>query len=79
MQIDKQTMLFVDMTDEEANDLYKLAEAVVMTGVLPHQSTLFLQWYEACGFDERQSMLIAAAVFPCRALLSVCKHRSVCP
>ena len=77
MQIDTKSMLFVDLTDEEAAELTAFAEGVVLHGSIPHPQPEWVdQWMTAFGYDERQRLLVISTAFPQRVLLSVLRHRS---
>lgn len=77
MRIDHATMLFVDLTDQEALELQAFAESVVLHGNIPNPQPEWVdQWMREFGYDERQRLLVISTAFPQRVLLSVARYQS---
>lgn len=75
MRVNPDNMLFEDMSSEEAGALYAAMEALVLKGTItPECHVLFETWRLACGFDDRQGLLVMSTVLPQRGLLSVLRH-----
>jgi hypothetical protein len=73
MKINLTTMLFEDLSYNDANELAKLAEEIIM-GKLDWNHRFLQSWFNTCWKNEDQKLLVVATVFPQRALLSVVKH-----
>lgn len=71
MKVDKDTMLFNDLTTEEAYELGELAHNIIMNGESATTHSFFKIWCEECEINEKQKLLVMATAFPQRALLSV--------
>jgi hypothetical protein len=75
MRVNPTTMLFEDMTDDEADEVMATAEAIVF-GTIPCPLPKHIDlWVDTCGVDrERQWLLMMSTAYPQRALLSVARH-----
>lgn len=73
-RVDPTTLLFEDLTDEEATALTTLAERIMFGPGLTQTEPLFETWMEAGGFAGEQRLLVMATVFPARALLSIVRR-----
>jgi len=70
------TLLFVDLTNEEAKQLQTDVEALILKGERgPINSTAFKMWSIACGYPEDQELLMYSTVYPQRALLSILRRK----
>lgn len=77
MKVNSKTMLFEDMTDEEAEDLQKVCEHLVLDGAFDGNARHFFEkWRKGSGLTEDQGLLTMSIAFPQRALLSLVFHRS---
>ncbi len=75
MKINTATMLFTDLTSSQADEMQCWAEDVVLRGVIASpQPEWVTEWFKACGFDERQGLLVVSTALPQRVLLSVLLH-----
>ena len=70
MKIDKVTMLFNNLTSEEAYELSELANNIIMSGELVTTNPFFKIWCEECDINETQKLFVMTTAFPQRALLS---------
>ncbi len=76
MNVNPSTLLFENLTDDEATTLHAQAEEIVMKGNVPLRENVFVRtWVEAGKFDDRQWLLTMSVVYPQRALISVVRHR----
>lgn len=75
MKINKETMLFEELSYDEAEDLRFVCEDIVLAGNAGGVITerYFNAWAEGCGLDaqQHQRMMMLAVVFPQRALMSL--------
>lgn len=70
------TLLFVDLTDEEAKQLQTDMEALILKGERgPINSTAFKMWSAVCRYSEDQELLMYSTVYPQRALLSLLRRK----
>ena len=75
MKVNLKTLMFEDMTDEEAEDLYVRVRALVLKGEgFPLSDPFFQTWVKAGGYDERQALMMFSTAYPQRALLSIVAH-----
>lgn len=76
-KIDPKTMLFEELTEEQAYQLHLLGQRIVLDGYVDMQHPAFLAWTEAAQYDEDQKLLVYATAFPQRVLLSVCRFHAL--
>jgi hypothetical protein len=57
------TMLFEDLTIDEATELVDLATRIVTKGEVIIGNPIFERWCEACGFYNNK-LLVMSTVFP---------------
>jgi len=74
-KISSQTMLFEDMTNDEAYWLEEWVNAVVLEGTF-YPNKLVEQWYTECGFNQDQRLLVMSTALPQRALLSLLRYKN---
>ena len=75
MKINAESMLFEDLTGQEAQELLDLAEAIVLRGDDKWKGhPLVITWMEKFGVKSERQLLVIATTFPQRALLSVIHH-----
>lgn len=72
--VDPATLLFTDLSDEDAAHLTDLAYRLLFSSGLTQEEPLVEVWMKAGGFDNRQRLLMLATVFPARALYSVLRR-----
>lgn len=80
MHIDPSTLLFYGLSNDEANDLLELTDALVFDGKMHHDPwnhPLVRTWLDAGDFDERQMLLVMSTVFPIRVYKSLLMRRLV--
>lgn len=72
MQIDPTTMLFQDLTDQEATELQRYGEQLMLRGIVPNpQPEMITEWFVKCGLDQRQGLLVVSTVLPSRIFYSL--------
>lgn len=76
MRIDPVTLLFEDLTDDEAEDLLSWSARVVLHGEVHPCPPWVDLWIAVGGYDDRQRLLLVATALPARALLSVARRSS---
>lgn len=76
-RVNTSTLMFEDLTDDEADSLTRLAESIMFGPGLTQTEPLFETWMETSNFDARQRLLVMATVFPARALLSVLRRAKI--
>lgn len=77
MNINNQTMLFEDLSDEEARDLQMTCEWIVLAGKIDGNARRWFEiWRKGCGLSEDQAMLMISTAFPQRALMSLVLRKS---
>ncbi len=70
MKLDKKTKLFVNLTEEEAEELYRTARAIILEGKVPSPAPAWLkQWVKKAGLPD--TLLTTSTVLPQYLLLSV--------
>lgn len=75
MRIDQSTMLFVDLTQDDAVAMQAFAERIILRGNIPHPlPQYFHDWMKAFEYDERQGLIMLSTAFPQRVLLSVVRY-----
>lgn len=75
MKIDKKRMTFTEMTDEEAHELRRVVEDLVVRGEIDSiMRGWFDRWRKELGFDETQGLLLMTTAFAQRAALSLVEH-----
>lgn len=74
MKIDKISMLITEMTDQEADAVLRIAEKIVLFGVIDWKRPEIILWMDTCCDTETQKLLMAATAMPQRLLLSVLRH-----
>ena len=72
--IDPVTMLFDDLSDEEAATLQKDVEAIVLKGTSLWGTEAFRIWCEVMGYDPNNALLVMSTAYPQRALLSLLRR-----
>jgi hypothetical protein len=76
MNVNQDTMLFENLTDDDAVRLRIVVEELVLTGhIMPDARYFFEVWRTSLGMDDRQGLLLMSTAFPQRALLSILKRR----
>jgi len=75
MRINKQSMLWEELTPQEKIELYEWAESVVLRGEIPPHPSWLIQWFETFEYDERQRLLLISTAVPQRVLLSLLRNR----
>lgn len=71
-EVDKKTLLFTNaLTWEEARELAKFAERIVIEGYVDGDHPAFKAWSTVAEYDSRQKLLVYSTAFPQRALLSL--------
>ena len=75
MNVNRENMLFENLTDGEAFRLRKSVEEIVLTGKITEDVRDFFEvWRVSLGYDERQGLLLMSIAFPQRALLSLLRR-----
>jgi len=74
-QVDPKTLLFTDLTEEEAATLSEDVTALVLLGTGVADTEGFQAWYKVSGFAPEQTVLVMATAYPQRALLSLLRRR----
>lgn len=77
-RVDPKTLLFSDLTKEEAKVLTREMEDIVLRGSNHYASEFFRSWCKEAGYEER-NLLVFATAYPQRALLSLLYHTTVHP
>lgn len=77
MKINETTMLFEDLTDGEANEIFRVVEDIVIRGYLPPRPLpkWLDEWMNKFEFNDHRFLLVISTALPQRALLSVIKHQ----
>lgn len=75
--VDPATLLFTDLSDDEASHLTYLAHCLLFSSGPTQEEPLIEAWMKAGGFDDSRRLLVLTTVFPARALYSVlcAEHR----
>lgn len=71
--VNKTTLLFENLTGDEAEVLKALADQIVFGPSIPEHA-LIRQWVISAGFTENQWLLSMTTVFPARAYASVVNY-----
>ena len=76
MKINKTTLEFEDLNQEERDELLRLAKDIVRKGIVPpwHENPIIEKWMNEGGLDKYQYLLFISTVFPSRALLAVVEY-----
>jgi hypothetical protein len=75
MNVNRENMLFENLTDHDAKRLRSAVEELVQTGhIMPDARYFFEVWRVSLGYDERQGMMLMNTAFPQRALLSLLRR-----
>jgi len=75
MRINKKTLLWEDLTVEEAATMRHWAEDVILVGKLAYPNPPWLDfWYKELGYNDDNRLLMQSTVVPVRVLLSVLYH-----
>jgi len=75
MYVDPASLLFQDIPSDMREEMFRVAEEIVLAGDLPHpQPDWVTMWFEAGGFDERQRLMVFSTVFPVRVFLSLLRE-----
>lgn len=79
MRVDPQSLLFVDMTPEEAAQVEEVAMAITLQtrSVYPEGEPLWQTWSAAYPVPMGQLLLVFATVFPLRCFASAVRYREV--
>jgi len=77
MQIDPTTLLFHDLSDQEADELRTFGEALLFKGEIlnPHPHAVKM-WFEVGKFDDRQQLMVMSTVLPGRIFYSLLIRRT---
>lgn len=76
-RVDPDSLLFLDLSDAEAEQLLLEAEASLFpSSGLPQLFPMFDQWFDLVGAAPHQRLMYLSAVFPARAFLSLLRRRS---
>lgn len=73
--IDTKTMLFDDLSDQEADDLLIEVTKLVLDGTSVYDTTAFKTWCNTFGYGDREALLVMATAYPQRVLLSLLKRK----
>lgn len=74
MRINPTTLLFEELTDDEADQILLIAEDLVLRGKTPWpQPPWLVEWLSTAG-NESQGLMMLGTAFPQRALLSFIRH-----
>lgn len=71
MRIDPKTLLFHDLTPDDARSMLAWARQVVLQGHLPPDPPWVAPWMTIAKYDDSQRLLVLSLILPLRALLSV--------
>ena len=75
MNVNRETMLFENLTDDDAARLRKVMDELVLMGhIMPDAHYFFEVWRICLGFEDKQGLLLMSTAFPQRALLSLLKR-----
>jgi len=69
MRIDQNTLLFHDLSDDEAREIRAYGEAVMLRGERPEQPAAIQEWMAL--FPDQQPLLVIATVLPARIFYSL--------
>jgi len=72
--VDPKSLLFTDLTDEEAKSVEALATDIVLHGRPDGTHPAFTTWCNVAGYNSTQSLLVMSTAFPQRALLSLVRR-----
>ena len=76
--IEKETLLFRDLSDEDFAVLREFADRITFEGtILRPLPAIVEEWVTVGGFDENQFLLVVSTVLPSRIYASLLEH--VCP
>lgn len=74
MFVDKETLLFHDLNDDEFARLAEMTDRIVFEGTLPSDmmlDSLVRPWLDAGEFGTTQTLLVMSTIFPIRAYRSM--------
>ena len=72
MRINKNTMLFEQLSDEEKTDLLGVCKQIVFQGIVPWDNMLLNTWMTELGFNSPDRRLTMVSIaFPQRAMMSL--------
>jgi hypothetical protein len=74
MKVDKTSMLVTGMTDEEAEECYRVADKIVMNGIIEWDNSIIRMWMATCSDNENQRFLLGSTAMPQRLLMSYIWH-----
>lgn len=75
MKVDNSTLIITDFGDIDLERLYNDTKNMIFRGVISDSiRSIFNDWMNQCGFDERQQLLVLSTVFPARVFLSLIEH-----
>ena len=76
--VDPTTLLFDELTPEEANRLLQETEELVVKGTTVMESEAFQSWCKTMGYEiPTQRALVMAVAYPQRAFLSFIRTRGI--
>lgn len=73
-QINKKTLLFTNLTEDQAHTLYLLSIAIQLHGYTNMEHPAFLEWCEVAIIDENQKLMVYSTVFSSRVALSAARY-----
>ncbi len=76
MHINRETMLFEDISDVEYTEMLQTMDDIVLCGKLPYPLPwLAAEWMKCFDYNETQVLLLLSTAFPQRVLLSLVHSR----
>lgn len=78
MRVDPTTLLFEDIDDAMAVEMFGITEALVLKGTVPNPHPAWLaEWFRVAGFTGDRELLTLATVLPSRVFLSLLRRRDL--
>lgn len=74
MTVNKSSMLIENLDEETADQLTSLMEDIVLRGKINTSDHFLSHYFNECGFNNEQRLLIMSTAVPQRILLSLVKY-----
>lgn len=75
MRVNTTTLMFEDITAQEALSLREAIVPLILNGTISEQARIYFEhWRTELGYDDRQGLLLMSTAFPQRVLLSLLQY-----
>lgn len=77
MRVDFTTLLFHDLSDDEAKVLQDVGESIMLRGEVPHpMPEIINRWFEEGHLNTDRTLLVLSTVLPARIFYSLLLRKS---